>query len=268
MKNDELELIGPGGESINDRLKTLVEGAVDDIKKCENACDAYAKKSDLVRLILSPVWDPRLLNFANRFIQRRKDFESELIISIREGVDKTHVKLDDMSKQFGYLYFCPRCALTTDHRMNELKALFQELVSPGQKQILEALAKNGGVEGLRKNQNLRELRKVEKSVTKSPNQPKVEENRISPAKLRDENLELDNLKNDIFENPNAAIEDNWARFNRKFEAQSDQIKELTHVVQQQGDRAVREIRGSAHERILDQVCFQVLTCPLAQPITT
>ena len=62
-------------------------------------------------MLFRSVWDARLLNFVKRFAQRRQEFEFELIICTREDVEKTNVKLDDMSKQFGYLYFCPRHAL-------------------------------------------------------------------------------------------------------------------------------------------------------------
>ena len=247
MKNDELIVLDGTGQSIKDRLKIIVERAAKDITKCANACDAYSKKKPLAKLIRSSVWDPRLLDFAKRFADRRQEFQFELIIEIREGVDKTNVTLGDMSKQFGYPYFCPRCALTTDHRMNDLKALFQEFVSPGQKQLLEVLEKNGGIKGLRENSNLEALIKVEKSVIGSSGQPSVGEHRIGEA-----NLELEILRNDILENPNAAIENNWTVFNRKFEKQ---IQKLTDVVLQQGDRVVREVRGSAYERILDQVGF-------------
>jgi ribosomal protein L44E len=258
--------IAPGSEMIEDRtdqLKILVVGAAEDIKKCANVCDAYSKKTDMAKLILSSVWDTRLLNWTNCFIKWRKNFESELIMGTREGVDKANLTLDDMSKQLGCLYFCPRCALTTDHRMNEMKALLQEFVSPGQKQILEVLAKIGGVEGLRKDENLKALIKVEKSVTKSSSQP-VEERRMGPAKRRDETLELENLRNDIFEEPHDAIDNNWTVFNRKFETQKNQIDDLTRVVRQESDRIVREVQGSAHERIIDEVSFQVLAYRLAR----
>ena len=66
----------------------------------------------------------------------------------------------------------------------------------------------------------------------------------------------DDLKRDIFEDPNAAAEKNWTVFSRKFEAQKNQIiDELTLVVQRESDRVVRELKGSAHERIRDRVRF-------------
>jgi hypothetical protein len=250
-------------------LKTLAEGAAKDIKECANVCDVYAKKTDLAKLILSPVWDTRLLNFTGRFTKWRNDFQSELIVGIHEGVDKANVKLDDMSKKFGYLYFCPRCALTTDNRMDEMKALFQEFVSPRQKQILDSLGDTGGVEGLRKlarndDDKLKALIKLDRTVTKSPSQA-VEDRRIGPAKpRRDETLELDILRKDILEMPDDAIHSNWAMFERKFQTQLDDVRD---DVRRESDRIVREVQGSDHERILDEVGFQVLACRLTQPIT-
>jgi hypothetical protein len=101
MKNDEL--IDPDGGSILDRLKILVAGAAEDIKMCSNVCDAYLKKRDLAKVVLSSVWDAKLLDCAKRFAQRRQDFEFQLIIQTKQGVDKANAKLDDISKQFGYL---------------------------------------------------------------------------------------------------------------------------------------------------------------------
>jgi hypothetical protein len=144
--------------------------------------------------------------------------------------------------------------------MDAMKSLFQELVSPGQKRLLEALADKGGVEGLRNNNdNLRALLEVEKSVSKSPSQPNIEGPRIRQAKRSDANLEVDNERNDILEDPSVVIENNWTVFSRKFEAQKNQIiDELTLVVRRESDRVIREVRGSAYERIRDRVGFLIV----------
>jgi hypothetical protein len=143
--------------------------------------------------------------------------------------------------------------------MNDMKTLFQELVSTEQKRLMRALEEKGGVDGLRNNDNLRALVEEETSLGKPSSQPKV--------KRSDVDLDADNLRNDIFEPPNAAIDSNWRQFTRKFEAQKNQIiTELTHVVQHENDRVIREVHGNAHERIRDQVGFQLLACRLAVPI--
>jgi hypothetical protein len=59
------------------------------------------KKRDLAKVVQSPLWDAKLLDFAKRFAQRRQEFEFELVVGTRQGVDKANAKLDDISKQFG-----------------------------------------------------------------------------------------------------------------------------------------------------------------------
>jgi hypothetical protein len=107
VKNDKIT--APDGISIEDRLKSLVERTADDIKTCSNVCDAYMKKRLLAKVVLSPVWDTKLLDFAKLFAQRRQEFQFELTIHTGQGVDKVNVKLDTMTKelteQFEYLYF-------------------------------------------------------------------------------------------------------------------------------------------------------------------
>jgi hypothetical protein len=66
----------------------------------------------------------------------------------------------------------------------------------------------------------------------------------------------DDLKKDVFEDPNNATAKNWDIFSRKFEAQKQQIiDEITHAVERASDRVIKELKSGAHERILDQVRF-------------
>jgi len=91
-------------------LRVLVERTADDIKKCSNVCDAYTKKRPLAKVLLSSAWDAKLLDFVQRFAQRRQEFQFELTIHINQGVDKAHVKLDAigdamkaLDEKFGWL---------------------------------------------------------------------------------------------------------------------------------------------------------------------
>src|SRR6201999_3928660 len=115
----------------------------DDIKTCSNVCDAYMKKRLLAKVMLSSVWDTKLLDFVKLFGQRRQDFQFELTIHTGQGVDKVNVKLDAMTKelteQFGYLYLFISYALTISYRMTTMRALFQQLVIPEQKRLFDAM---------------------------------------------------------------------------------------------------------------------------------
>ena len=116
MENDKL--IAPDGTPIEDRLKSLVERTADDIKICSNVCDAYTKKRLLAKVLLSTVWDAKLLDFIKFFGTRRKEFEFELTMHTSQGVDKANAKLDAigeatkaLNEQFGFPSLCPNYAL-------------------------------------------------------------------------------------------------------------------------------------------------------------
>jgi hypothetical protein len=111
MENDKL--IAPDGTNIEDRLKSLVELTADNIKMCSNVCDAYVKKRLLAKVLLSPVWDAKLLDFVKLFATRKQEFEFELTMHTSQGVDKANVKLDAigdatraLNEQFGPPYLC------------------------------------------------------------------------------------------------------------------------------------------------------------------
>src|SRR5260221_10631953 len=116
MENDKL--IGPDGTHIKDRLKSLVERTADDIKICSNVCDAYTKKRLLAKVLLSPIWDAKLLGFIKLFDTRRTEFEFELTMHTSRGIDKANAKLDAvgeatkaLNEQFGYPSLCLGYAL-------------------------------------------------------------------------------------------------------------------------------------------------------------
>jgi hypothetical protein len=102
LENDKL--ITPDGTNIEDHLKSLVGYTVDDIKACSNVCDAYMKKRLLARVLLSSVWDAKLLGFMKVFAMRRQEFEFELTMRTSRGVDKANVKLDIINKQSAYIH--------------------------------------------------------------------------------------------------------------------------------------------------------------------
>jgi hypothetical protein len=127
MENDKL--VAPDGITIEDRLRSLVERTVDDIKKCSNVCDAYMKKRPLAR-VLSSLWDAKLLEFVELFATRRQEFEFELTMRTSRGVDKANVKLDVIKEQFAYMCLYPSRALISSDRMDAVKALLRAISQP------------------------------------------------------------------------------------------------------------------------------------------
>lgn len=138
-----------------------------------------------------------------------------------------------------------------------MKVLFEQLVSPEQKLLSNLINAKGGINALRSNDKM--LLDLEKTASKASSSPSVEGHRTRQAKPSDANLEINKLREDILEDPNAAAEKNWVVFSRKFEAQKNQIiDELTLVVQRESDRVVQELKGKAHERLRDRVGFSLL----------
>ena len=136
--------------------------------------------------------------------------------------------------------------------MDVMIAMFRQLVSPEQKQISELVAKMGGVSALRNNHKM--LLFLEETASKVSNTPSAEGHRAPRAKPMDAKPNADDIKNDIFEDPNAAAEKNQTVFFRKFEAQKNQIvNELTLAVKREGDRVIQEVKGGPHDRIIDPV---------------
>ena len=105
---------------------------------------------------------------------------------------------------------------------------------------------------------------LEKTVSKASS-AKAEGGRAYREQPKDANFSSDELRSDIFEDPNTAAEKNWVVFSRKFEAQKNQIiDELSIVVQRESDRVIRELKGSAHERIRDRVRLLHVTLPVLE----
>lgn len=131
-----------------------------------------------------------------------------------------------------------------------MKALFEQLVSPEQKQLSDLVEAKGGIKVLRNDDKM--LLDLDKTASKASGSSNIEGLRTRQAKPG----EVDNLREDILEEPNAAAEKNRAVFSRKFEAQKNQIiDELTLVVQRESDRVIQELKGKAQERIRDKVGF-------------
>jgi hypothetical protein len=137
--------------------------------------------------------------------------------------------------------------------MDVIKALLEQLVSPEQKRLSDLVKAKGGANVYLNNDKM--LLDLEKIASKASSSPSVE-GRTRQAKQVDTNLEVVNLRQDIWEDPDAAAERNWNLFLDKFEAQKNQIvNEVSIVIKRSTDRVIGEVRGKAQERIRDQVGF-------------
>jgi hypothetical protein len=140
--------------------------------------------------------------------------------------------------------------------MDVMKAVFEQLASPEQKLLSNLINAKGGITVLRDNDKV--LLDLEKTARKASSSPIVEGHLTNQANTANDDLEIVSLREDISEDPNAAVEKNWAIFSRKFEAQKNQIvDELLLIVQRESDRVIEELKGKAHEHIRDRVSTSI-----------
>ncbi|KAH9994244.1 hypothetical protein BJV77DRAFT_995584 [Russula vinacea] len=211
VKDDRF--IAPDGLTLEDRLKSLVDRTADDIKSCSNSCDTYLKKKLLPKVFLESIWNAKFLDF--------------------HGVDKANAKLDAIGDM----------THTLNEKMDVMVVVFQQLVSPEQKQISALVDEMGGVSALRNNDKM--LLYLDETVSKASSTLGAEGRRAPRENSTDAKPSADNIVNEIFEDPDAAAEKNQIVFFHKFEAQKNQIiQELSLVVEREGDRIIRETRSS------------------------
>ena len=92
-------IICPDGQPLEGRLQGVSKLAAQNIKECANLCDTYQKKTLLIKVLRSQVWETKLAGYISVFAQRRRDFELALAIHTANTVDSMSVSVDEMNKR-------------------------------------------------------------------------------------------------------------------------------------------------------------------------
>ncbi|KAF7297297.1 hypothetical protein MIND_00962900 [Mycena indigotica] len=225
------EEIAPDGTTIKGRMQELMKGTADDIKSCANACDTYTKKKLVVKILKGGVWEQKLVTFAGKFTKRRGEFEFALSIHTALGVDAANERLS-----------------AVDKKMDMMLQMFQQMIAPEQKEMLRMVEQKGGVQACQDNDKiLKELCDLEAKSSSAINGATT----TSKAGSKTGNA-VEELKDDLMVDPDAAMEKNSTVFSRKFEVQKRQIvDELTKVVEREGDRVISAITAGPHDKLID-----------------
>jgi hypothetical protein len=191
----------------------------DDIRPCANACDTYSKKKLVgqfrdfilvtlpadwraVKVLKGPIWEGRLVKFCGLFTQRRSEFEFALSIHTALGVEAANKTLGDVEKTTREM----------DAKMDLMLKMFQQFASPEQKDIMKVVESRGGLKACQENDKvLKELTELEHQGNQAP----------GGGLSGKSNLE--ELKEDLHLDPDAAMEKNSIIFGRKLEVQKRQI---------------------------------------------
>ncbi|KAJ7084934.1 hypothetical protein C8R44DRAFT_894044 [Mycena epipterygia] len=222
LKNvKDADEIAPDGSTIRGRMQEIVKGTADDIKACANACDTYSKKKLVGKLV----------NFVGIFTRRRSEFEFALSIHTALGVDTANKTLSIVDQTTQEL----------NAKIDMITKMFQQFVTPSQKEMsrmIEEEQKRGGQAWL-DDKALQELIEFEAKSGE-------------PARKSRKPFDLEDLKEDLQNDPDTAMERNLERFNRKFDAQTRQIiEEVGRLVKRDGDRVISAVTAGPHDRIID-----------------
>ncbi|KAJ7031624.1 hypothetical protein C8F04DRAFT_1110026 [Mycena alexandri] len=236
LKNvQDAEAVAPDGSTIKGRMQVIIQGTADDIKACGNACDTYSKKKLIVKVFKGPIWEGRLVKFVGAFTKRRSEFEFAMAAHTAVGVDEANraLKTVDQTTQ------------EMNAKMDMMLKMFQQFVTPEQKEMDRQIQQRGGLAVLNNDKALKELNDYE---NKSNPQGTAATHGGKMAKPSD----WQDLKDDLHADPDVAMKENMTVFTRKFEIQKRQIiDELTRVVERQGDRIISAVNAGPHDKIID-----------------
>ncbi len=231
------ESVGPDGQTIKARLQELIKQTAEDIKTCANACDTYAKKKLIVKVIKGSVWEGTLKGFIDMFANRRKAFTFALSIHVGVGVDDANRKLKEI-----------------DAKIDIVIDFFAKVVSPEQLELAALVQKKGGPTAvMADNAALRELLKFRPAT--AVDQAKHSSGRDGAERSsHPEGDELAVVKQELFDSPELAIKKNLEVFERKFKMQQRELaEEMRRMVHHEGDRVIEAITSGPHDRIIDPV---------------
>ncbi|KAJ6511394.1 hypothetical protein C8R47DRAFT_732752 [Mycena vitilis] len=237
LKNvKDAEEIAPDGSSIKGRMQGILKGTADDIKACANACDTYSKKRLVVKVLKGPIWEGKLVKFVGIFTKRRGEFEFSLSIHTALGVDAANAALKAVDQTTAEM----------NAKMDMMLKMFQQFVSPEQKEMARQIQQRGGQAVIDNDKALKELNDWENKSGGAQGSPATHAGKSAkPA-------DLDDLKDDLHTDPDTAMEQNMTVFTRKFEVQKRQIiDELSRVVERQGDRIISAVTAGPHDKIID-----------------
>jgi hypothetical protein len=181
-----------------------------------------------VKVLKGPIWEGRLVKFVEVFSKRRGQFEFALSIHTARGVDEANKALSTLDKTTQEM----------NAKMDMMLQMFAQMASPEQKEMARFVTifssfplhrahdrrlveQRGGQTVLDNDKALKELNDLENKSGASQGTGKIHGG--NTAKLSD----LDDLKDDLHMDPDAAMEQNMTVFTRKFEVQKRQIMFVT-----------------------------------------
>ena len=142
-------------------------------------------------------------------------------------------------------------------RMDVMLAYFQTCMAPEYKEMATRINDRGGIQAVMDNERLLKELVDARGVSES-----TAEVRGAHGHRREVAFDMEELRAELKEDVEMAMEKNSHTFSRKFEMQRKQIvDELTKAIHREGDRIIDAVTAGPHDRIIDPVSLpSTITC--------
>ncbi|TBU21891.1 hypothetical protein BD311DRAFT_869699 [Dichomitus squalens] len=219
---------GEDNTTISGRMQHLIDSTEQDIRKCANSCNAYAKKKTLSKVIHSSSWSDEFKGYIQGFMTRRGEFEFTLSLYIGHAVNTANDKL-----------------VSLEEKMDRVLRYFEACTSPEERELSRLVDLHGGPQAVMRDQDL--LREIfETRVTGaglSGPERRGRQGVVDEFKELQEELQMD---------VQTAIRDNMEQFQAKFIIQQRELEEqMRRTMHREGDRIIDTIISGPHDKILD-----------------
>ncbi|KAK7683623.1 hypothetical protein QCA50_013461 [Cerrena zonata] len=231
--------LGPDGRTVEARLQGLVKQAADDIKDCANACDTYAKKRLLVKVLKGYSWEAKLVAFAGVFTTRRTEFEQALSIHTARMVGAIHNDVQQVQVSME----------AVNAKLEIFTKIFEKLAPQDLVTIKTMVKEQGDVDGVLGNEGaLKKLNDYENSLdTKDKSDLKSDYSRVRSA------FSVKDLREELRYDFEVSVQRNWSTFEGKFQLYTRQLQDqLTKTINEANNRVINAVKEGPHDRIKNQ----------------
>lgn len=148
---------------ISSQVDIAASRAAENIAGYAACTDLYLNQSLVLRVLMSTLWEQRLLQFVNDFAERRMEIREALLSCSARGTSMIQQEMQIMNKRWSpRLMFCP-VSSDLSFRMQDLTGLFRRLKPTIEAEVQSEVEKKGGREELLNrgnNQALREINEI------------------------------------------------------------------------------------------------------------
>ncbi|KAI0716104.1 hypothetical protein C8T65DRAFT_642063 [Cerioporus squamosus] len=233
--------VGLDGQVLQDRLEERAKLTAENIKECANFCDTFLKKKLLVKVLKGPIWAEKLAGFVQVFSDRKADFQFALAMHTANTL--TDVKRQNYDIQA---------------KLDAVIELFDRLVSPEERKIAAEVESKGGPNKIRvmDDATLKSLISLEISVRGGPEDKQDSKDakqaqEKQPGTIRrgkaemtmKKTMSLDELKMELREDVDDALERNSGTFSGKYELQFSMLQiALERSIRTENDRLLDKFK--------------------------